>query len=70
MMLSVQALVGDLIDPDRLEYVTRREVEAGRLAADNSFRKFAADAANVLGKSARAPKRRNWLRRLLGKKST
>jgi hypothetical protein len=67
MMLTVQALIGDRIDPDRLDYATRREVEAGWLAADDDFRKLAAAGANVLGKSAHAPKRRNWLRRLFGK---
>ena len=66
-MLMVQALIGDRVDPDRLEYVTRREVEAGRLAADDDFRKLAAAGANVLGKSARAPKGRSWLRHLFGK---
>lgn len=67
MMLAVQATVGDLIDPDRLEYLTRREVEAGRLAVDDDFRKFALAGANVLGKSAVRSKRRNWLGRLFGR---
>jgi HD superfamily phosphohydrolase len=66
-MVIVQALIGDQIDPDRLEYVTRREVEAGRLAPDNDFRNFAIAGANVLGKPADAPKGRNWLGRLFGK---
>ena len=67
MMLYVQAMVGDRVDPDRLEHVTRREVEAGRLPADDNFRKLAAAGAAGLGKSAHLPKGRNWLRRLFGK---
>ena len=64
MMLNVQAMVGDLIDPSKLEHVTRREVEAGRLDADDEFSKLAVAAGEVLGKGA--PKNRNWLQRLFG----
>jgi hypothetical protein len=63
-MLSVQAMLGDRIDPDRLQYVTRREVAAGRLAADDKFRKLAVDGATALGNSPHATKGVNWLRRL------
>jgi hypothetical protein len=66
-MLSVQAMLGDHIDPDRLEYVTRREVEAGRLAADDEFRKLAAAGAKVLSKSSHTAKGGSWIRRLFRK---
>lgn len=66
-MLVVQSLIGDQIDPDRLEYVTRREVEAGRLRADDEFRKHAVAGANALGASARAAKAGGWLGRLFGR---
>lgn len=63
MLLSVQAMIGELIDPIRLELVTRREVEAGRLAADNDFRRFAIKSA----KDFTEPKS-SWLRRLFGRR--
>jgi hypothetical protein len=69
-MLIVQSLEdggSGLIDPDRLEHITRREVEAGRLAADDDFRKHAITGAEALGKSANAPRGRNWLGLLFGK---
>jgi hypothetical protein len=67
MMLNVQATRGDLIDPDRLEAVTRREVEAGRMAADDEFRRLSIAGASVLGK--RLPsERRSWFQRLFGRK--
>jgi hypothetical protein len=62
MLLSVQAMVGEMIDPIRLELVTRREVESGRLAADNDFRQFAIKSAQNFTK----PKG-SWFRRLFGK---
>jgi hypothetical protein len=66
-MLNVQALRGDLIDPDRLEAITRREVEAGRLAADDEFRRLSVAGAAVLGK--RPPSnRRSWVQRVFGRK--
>lgn len=68
MMLNVQALVGDLIDPDRLEVVTLREVEAGRMAADDDFRQFAVAGAAVLGKPTVAPRAQGLFRRLFGKR--
>jgi hypothetical protein len=67
MMLNVQAMIGDVIDPSMLEYVTRREVEAGRLAADDGLRKLAVASAEVLGKSANTPRSQNWLGRLFGR---
>ena len=66
-MLNVQALRGDLIDPDRLDAITRREVEAGRLAADDDFRRLSVAGASVLVK--RSPSdRRSWFQRLFGRK--
>jgi polyhydroxyalkanoate synthesis regulator phasin len=68
MMLSVQAMIGDHIDPDRLECITRREVEAGRLSADDKFRQLAVSGATVLGtRAGNAPKRGSWLGRLFRK---
>jgi polyhydroxyalkanoate synthesis regulator phasin len=67
MILSVQAMIGEHIDPDRLEYITRREVEAGRLPTDDRFRQLAIAGATVLGTSGNAPKGRSWLGRLFGK---
>jgi len=57
MMLNVQAMVGDIIVPDRLAYVTRREIEAGRLGADDEFSAFAVQNS--------APK--SWFKKLFGK---
>jgi hypothetical protein len=68
MILSVQAMIGERIDPDRLEYITRREVAAGRLAADDKFRELAVTGAMVLGTSGNAPKGRSWLGRLFRKR--
>ena len=56
-MLNVPALRGDLIDPDRLEAITRREVEAGRLAADDDFRRLSVAGASVLGKRSPSDRR-------------
>jgi hypothetical protein len=67
-MMVVQASIDGMVDPDRLGYVTRREVEAGRLAADDDFRQFAEDGAAVLGTPVAKPQRRGWLSRLFGKK--
>jgi hypothetical protein len=67
-MLSVQAMIGEHIDPDRLEYITRREVAAGRLAADDKFRELAVAGAMVLGTSGNEPKGRSWLGRLFRKR--
>jgi len=61
MLLGVQAMIGEMIDPIRLELVTRREVEAGRLASDNDFRQFAIKSAQDFSK----PKS-SWFRRLFG----
>ncbi|MGA7327887.1 MAG: hypothetical protein WBX25_26230 [Rhodomicrobium sp.] len=66
-MLSVQASIGDSIDPTLFEHVTRREVEAGRLSADDDFRKLAVAGAAVLGKSVTRPKGQKWLGRLFGR---
>jgi hypothetical protein len=66
MMLSAQALIGEHINPDRLECITRREVEAGRLAADDKFRQLAVAGATVLGTSGNSTGR-GWLSRLFRK---
>ncbi|MGA7324262.1 MAG: hypothetical protein WBX25_07230 [Rhodomicrobium sp.] len=66
-MLSVQALIRGSIDPTLLEHVTRREVEACRLSAEDDFRKLAVAGAAVLGKSVTRPKGQTWLGRLFGR---
>ncbi|MBS0503957.1 MAG: hypothetical protein JSS55_09195 [Proteobacteria bacterium] len=47
--LNKEAMRGERINPDLLEYVTRREVEAGRLDEDSDLRKLAVAGAAVLG---------------------
>ena len=56
------------VDPERLERVTRREVEAGRMAWNSDFRAFALAAATVFGKGGVPPKPRGWLGRLVGRR--
>lgn len=51
MFLNKEAMEDDLINPMLLERITRREVEAGRLAPDDEFRQLAAAGAAVLGDS-------------------
>jgi len=50
--LNKEALEDGVINPVLLERVTRREVEAGRLDPDDSFRALAVAGASVLGDSA------------------
>jgi len=50
--LNKEAMEGGVINPVLLERVTLREVEAGRLDANDSFRTLAMSAASVLGDSA------------------
>lgn len=65
MLMVVQATTTDgMIDPDRLEYVTAREVEQGRLAADDDFRQHAITGAATHGKAAKPKK--GFFGRLLG----
>jgi hypothetical protein len=56
---------GDTINPMMLDRITAREVAAGRLAPDDSFREFANAAGTVLGDAAplSVPHARpgNWL---------
>ena len=63
-MLSVQAMRGDFIDPDRLEAIMQREVGAGRMAADDDFRRLSAEHAGSLKKGS---ERRSWFQRLFGR---
>jgi len=51
MFLNVEAMEGEMINPVMLERITAREVAAGRLAADDEFRKLA-EASALLGDSA------------------
>ena len=44
MMLNVQAMTDGFIFPDKLDYITQREVECGRLASDDDFRMLAVNS--------------------------
>lgn len=50
MMLNLEALRDGNVDPDALDNVTAREVEAGRLAPNDEFRRLAAAGASLLGR--------------------
>lgn len=52
MFLNKEAMQGENINPVLLERVTRREIEAGRLAPESDFREFAVAGATVLGDSS------------------
>lgn len=52
LFLSKEAMEDGLINPVLLERVTRREVEAGRLDPNDSFRTLSMAGASVLGDSA------------------
>lgn len=52
MFLNKEALENGSINPALLERITRREVEAGRLDADDDLRKLSVAGASVLGDSA------------------
>ena len=67
LMLTVEASEGGVIDPGLLDEITEREVEAGRLAADDEFRQLAAAGAAVLGSPPLGPKR-GFLARLFGRR--
>lgn len=49
LFLNKEAMEGDHINPAKLDRITKREVDAGRLDTDDSFRMLAADAGAVLG---------------------
>ncbi len=51
MFLNKESMEDGIVNPILLERVTRREVEAGRLSADDEFRKLAVAGASVLGDS-------------------
>jgi hypothetical protein len=67
MMLNVEAFQGDHIDPDALDNVTKREVEAGRLAADDEFRQLAAAGAAVLGRKPAVTSKGGFFSKLFGR---
>jgi hypothetical protein len=68
MMLNVQAMDGDSIHPVRLDEITRREVAAGRLAADDEFRQLALAGGSVLGEKRQEASRSGFFARLFGKR--
>lgn len=47
--LLAEAYEGDFANPALLDRITRREIEAGRLAADSDFRKLAEAGGAILG---------------------
>ena len=51
MFLNLEAMEHEMINPIMLDRITAREVESGRLAADDSFRTLAS-AGTLLGDSA------------------
>lgn len=52
MFLNKEAMEDGVVNPVLMERITRREIEAGRLAPDDSMRTLATSAAAVLGDSA------------------
>jgi hypothetical protein len=52
MFLNKESMENDMINPMLLERVTRREVEAGRLAPNDELRKLAVAGSEVLGDTA------------------
>ena len=52
MFLNKESMENGIINPALLDRVTRREVEAGRLDAEDDFRSLAAAGGSVLGDSA------------------
>lgn len=48
--LMKEAMVGDNVDPDRLAYLTQREILAGRMTPDDDFHNFAVAGSEVMGK--------------------
>lgn len=52
LFLNVEAMEGDQINPVMLDRVTAREVAAGRMYAEEDFRKLAEAGGSVLGDGA------------------
>ena len=52
MMLALEAMEGESLNLTKMEYITRREMAAGRLDADDVFHKLAEAEASVTGKTA------------------
>jgi hypothetical protein len=52
LFLNVEAMEGDQINPVMLDRITAREVAAGRMYAEEEFRKLAQAGGSVLGDSA------------------
>jgi hypothetical protein len=47
LLLIKETLVDELVDPQKLEEVTRREIEAGRMTPDDDLRKLAVDGPTI-----------------------
>ncbi|MDP9421637.1 MAG: hypothetical protein M3Q19_02170 [Pseudomonadota bacterium] len=52
LFLNIEAMEGGSINPIMLDRITAREVDAGRLAPDDSFRQLAVAGGATLGDSA------------------
>jgi hypothetical protein len=66
LFLVKEARAGtETADPVALDRITRREVEAGRLASDSDFRQFASDAGAVFGQPT-ARRKTGLFRKLFG----
>ena len=65
LLLVEEAADGGELDPRKLDYITKREVDAGRLAPDDDLRELGQIGATFL---APAPTLRKggWFRRLMG----
>ncbi len=59
-MLVEQGSVGGNVDPDRMERITRREVDAGRMTPDDDFRQLAVASSLVMGKPQAAVMHLTW----------
>jgi hypothetical protein len=67
MMLNVEASQNGIIDPKALDEATAREVEAGRLAADDEFRRFAAAGGALLGRKPVPTTKRGLFSKFFGR---
>ncbi|QNP46068.1 hypothetical protein H9L14_01995 [Sphingomonas sediminicola] len=61
-----EATIGENVDPDLLLQVTQREVDAGRLPADDGLYQHAKDGAAVFGRGS-APERKGFFNKLFGR---
>lgn len=65
-MLVVQGSVDGNVDPDRMERITRREVDAGRMAPEDDLRQLAMASSMVMGKPLTEAMHPTWQQLGLG----